>query len=65
MRIVEGQPQLVELRLIELQHLLDRLLAVVLLHRVHFGIDQLERVVASRTPILPRELAPFLRTRST
>ncbi len=63
MRIVECQPQLVELRLIELQHLLDGFLAVVLFHRVGFRIGKLAHVVTSRTLLLPCELALFLRTR--
>src|SRR5258706_1481623 len=62
MRIVECQSQLVELGLIDFKHLLDGFLAVVLLHRVRLGIGQLAHVVASRSRVLPCELALFLRT---
>src|SRR5438552_7735860 len=61
MRIVQRQPQFVELRLIELQHLVDGFLAIVLFDRVRFG--RLSQVVASGTLLLPRELTLFLRTR--
>src|SRR5262249_30416282 len=58
--IVERESELFELRLIELQDLVDRFLVVVL---VDVGVDEVPQAVAGGLRVLARQLVPFLRAR--
>src|SRR5437868_5619185 len=54
--IVESEAQLVELGLVELQHLLGRFFPVVLFGRVGLGIGEDGQIVTGRPVFLARQL---------